>query len=87
MLTNEVCTAWSDDFFVFASNGTTVWLCPEFTFSGRPIARGDLKFWWAIGRHFTGRPSGEWGKIDNIMAVREFIIFCVITNHSGSPIT
>ena len=27
VLTNEVCTAWSDAFFVLASNGTTVWLC------------------------------------------------------------
>ena len=27
VLTNEVCTAWSDAFFVFASNGSTVWLC------------------------------------------------------------
>ena len=26
-------------------------------------------------------------KIDNIMVVREFIIFCVIKHHSGSPIT
>ena len=26
-------------------------------------------------------------KIENIMAVREFIIFCVINHHSGSPIT
>ena len=27
VLTNEVCTAWSDAFFVLASNGTTVWSC------------------------------------------------------------
>ena len=27
VLTNEVCTAWSDAFFMLASNGTTVWLC------------------------------------------------------------
>ena len=27
LLTNEVCTAWSDAFFVLVSNGTTVWLC------------------------------------------------------------
>ena len=27
VLTNEVCTAWRDAFFVLASNGTTVWLC------------------------------------------------------------
>ena len=27
VLTNEVCTAWSDSFLVLASNGTTVWLC------------------------------------------------------------
>ena len=27
MLSIEVCTAWSDAFFVLASNGTTVWLC------------------------------------------------------------
>ena len=27
VLTNEVCIAFSDDFFVFASNGRTVWLC------------------------------------------------------------
>ena len=27
VLTNEVCTAWSDAFFVFASNGSAVWLC------------------------------------------------------------
>ena len=26
-------------------------------------------------------------KIDNIMVVREFIIFCVIKHHSGSSIT
>ena len=26
-MTNEVCTAWSDAFFVFASNDSTVWLC------------------------------------------------------------
>ena len=26
-------------------------------------------------------------KIDSIMVVREFIIFCVIKHHSGSPIT
>ena len=25
--------------------------------------------------------------IDNIMVVREFIIFCAIKHHSGSPIT
>ena len=31
------------------------------------------------------RASGN--KIDNIMVVREFIIFCVIKHHSGSPIT
>ena len=27
VLTTEVCTAWSDVVFVFASNGSTVWLC------------------------------------------------------------
>ena len=27
VLTNEVCTAWSDSFLVLASNGNTVWLC------------------------------------------------------------
>ena len=27
VLTNEVCTALSEAFFVLASNGTTVWLC------------------------------------------------------------
>ena len=27
VLTNEVCTAWSDAFFMFASNSSTVWLC------------------------------------------------------------
>ena len=26
-------------------------------------------------------------EIDNIMVVRDFIIFCVIKHHSGSPIT
>ena len=31
------------------------------------------------------RASGN--KFDNIMVVREFIIFCVIKHHSGSPIT
>ena len=31
------------------------------------------------------RASGN--KIDNIMVVKEFIIFCVIKHHSGSPIT
>ena len=27
VLTNEVCTAWSDPFFVLASNGNTVCSC------------------------------------------------------------
>ena len=29
VLTNEVCTAWSDAFFVLASNGTTVSVMPS----------------------------------------------------------
>ena len=29
-------------------------------FSDRPLARGDSKCWWAIGKHFNGRPPGEW---------------------------
>ena len=29
-------------------------------FSGSPLARGDWKCWWAIGRHFNGLPPGEW---------------------------
>ena len=29
-------------------------------FSGRPLARSDWKCWWAIGKHFNGRPPGEW---------------------------
>ena len=29
-------------------------------FSGRPLARGDWKCWWTIGKHFNGRPPGEW---------------------------
>ena len=33
----------------------------------------------------THRVSGD--KIDNIMVVREYIIFCVIKHNSGSPIT
>ena len=29
-------------------------------FSGRPLARGDWKCWWAIGKPLNGRPPGEW---------------------------
>ena len=29
-------------------------------FSGRPLAWGDWKCWWAIGKNFNGRPPGEW---------------------------
>ena len=36
----------------------------------------------SMGAH---RASGN--KIDNILVVREFIIFCASKHHSGSPIT
>ena len=47
VLTNEVCTAWSDAFFVLASNGTTVWLglvksVSYISLSGSSIHRGDV---------------------------------------------
>ena len=27
--------------------------------SGRPLARGNWKLWWAIGRHVNSPPPGE----------------------------
>ena len=45
VLTNEVCTAWSDAFLVLARNGTTVWLCLMnclLHFPRRMIHRGDV---------------------------------------------
>ena len=34
-------------------------------FSGRPLARGDWKFWWAIGTCFNDRPVAIGNKMDN----------------------
>ena len=42
VLTNEVCTAWSEAFFVLASNGSTVWLCLVKIVSFWMIQRGDV---------------------------------------------
>ena len=39
-------------------------------FSGRPLARGNWKFWWAIGMHFNVAYRAIGNKIDNIMVVR-----------------
>ena len=36
---------------------------------------------------FNGCTPASRNKMDNIMVMREFIIFCTIKHHSGSPIT
>ena len=59
----------------------------EFAFSGRPLARGNWKFGVLLEGISMVAPRASGNKIDNIMVVREFIIFCVIKNHSNSPIT
>ena len=45
--------------------------------SGRSLACGNWKFWWAIRISMVAhRASGN--KINNIMVVREFLIVCAI---------
>ena len=40
--------------------GSGVYVYAGYVFSGRPLARGDWKFWWAIGMHFNSRPPDDW---------------------------
>ena len=50
VLTNEVCTAWSNALFVLASNGTTVWLCIVKVSASFPSV--DDPSWCCGDRHY-----------------------------------